>query len=240
MVTQHQHPLEPRYRAVWETTLQDRQLSAEHVADSRFSFDFQNKQPVPKRFDTYAILCGLPFSQSAQNVLERCWQRCLSVLQHPLAYGVSPANRHTEIFLFQRPEEMFSRAEVQTGIQASLPIAGEVHRFKIVLRHPFLTPDGTIVAPGFDEPAGTIDALRARLQQAVTACPKKQSQWLHVSLGRILEPIAEKRLRPLLDRMQSLWGEFIDEAVVDEFLWIWEKQWYMADREVLDRRRLGR
>jgi hypothetical protein len=236
----NEHPLEPRYRAVWETTLRNRQLSAEDVAASRFFFDLHKEQPIPKRFDTYALLCGLPFSQSVQSALESCWQQCLSVLYHPLAYGVSPANRHTEIFLFQRPEEMFSREQVQAGIQASLLVARETRPFRIVFRHPFLTPDGTIVAPGFDEPAGTVDALRARLQQTVTACPKKQSQWLHVSLGRILEPIAEKRLRPLLDRMQSLWGELIDEAVVGEFLWIWEKQWYMVDREVLHRCRLGR
>jgi hypothetical protein len=235
-----EHPLDPRYRAVWETTLRNRRLSAENVAASRFFFDFPNKQPIPKRFDTYAMLCGLPFSPSVQSILESCWQQCLSVLQHPLAYGVSPANRHAEIFLFQRPEEVFSREEVQAGIQVSLPIARETRPFKIVFCHPFLTLDGAIVAPGFDEPAGTIDALRSKLQQTVTACPKKQSQWLHVSLGRILEPIDGKRLRPLLDRMQSLWGELIDEAAVDELLWIWEKQWYMADREVLRHCCLGR
>ena len=239
------HPLETRYHTVWEQTLGQKELSADNVAGSRFFFDFHSKDDssgtvaVPRRFDTYGIVCGLPFEENVQTLLAKLWQQCLSIIGAPLAYGVEPANRHTEIFLFQRPGEDFSREEVNAGLKASLKTMDGLPAFKIVLCHPFLTPDGTIVVPGFDEPPGIVDQLRSKLEANVATFPKKQSQWVHISLGRILEPIDERRLTPLLDLMQERWGEVISETKVTELLWIWERQWYMVDRQILHRRQLA-
>ena len=194
--------------------------------------------PVPRRFDTYGMVCGLPFPQALQRELQKIWLRCLELLNHPLAYGVQPAALHTEIFLFQRPGETFSPEAIQSNIAASRVLAKETPAFKLILRHPFITPDGTIVAPGLDDPAGTLDGLRHKLRVGLRLYPQKQSQWMHVSLGRVLEPLDGQRLRPMLDEMQGTWGEIIGEARIDEILWTWERQWYMQDREVLHRCRL--
>jgi len=230
-----QHFLEARYREVWDATKRGSRLTEEAVAGSRFYFELSSGSPIPKRFDTYALLCGLPFAASLQSIFESYWQQCLSFLNAPLAYGVEPANRHTEIFLFQRPQEVFSKEEVNAAIAASLPIARELRSFKIVFCHPFITPDGTIVVPGYDEPAGIVESFRRRLRENLKTYPQKQSHWVHVSLGRILEPLDGERWQRLLQQMESRWGEVIAETIIDELLWIWEKQWYMVDREVLDR-----
>ena len=232
------HPLESRYRAVWEATRTNKQLSAEGVARSRFFFEFgaaHCETPVPKRFHTCAIVCGLPFPASVQRAFEDVWQRCLAVLDHPLSYGVEPANRHTEVFLLQEPHERFASQAMAAAVQATVRAAQTTRAFRVAYRFPFMTPDGTIVVPGFDAPYGTVDALRSRLKASAIPCPEKQSQWFHVSLGRILDPIRETRLKPLLDLTESHWGEVITEVTIGELLWIWEKQWYMVDREVLSR-----
>ena len=232
-----QHPLEARYRAVWDSTRKNARLTDEGVAGSRFYFDFPGSErvPIPKRFDTFAIVCGLPFSSEVQAAFEKHWRHCLAVLGNPLAYGVEPQNRHTEIFLFQRPEEIFPRDQVDRAIAESLSIARQMRSFNVKWCFPFMTPDGTIVAPGYDEPAGIVDELRLNLRNHVSTYPRKQSQWMHVSLGRILEPLSDARCTALLQEMDSRWREVIAEATIDEWLWIWEKQWYMVDRKLLHR-----
>jgi hypothetical protein len=238
------HPLEAKYRAVWQKTLRNRCLSAEDVANSRFFFSFEESSrtakpiAVPKRFDTYGIIVGLPFSESLQATLEVVWQRCLLELGNPLSYGVEPANRHTEIFLFQRPGELFAAEQRNASLERSLMIAREMAAFQVTFRHPFITPDGTIVLPGFDDPPGIVADFRSSLRSQLPAFPQQQSQWLHISLGRVLEPMDARSLEPFLISMQSHWGEMVAQTQVDELLWVWEKQWYMVDREVVHRRRL--
>jgi len=228
-----------RYRAVWERTVSQRALTAESVSESRFFFDFPvDGKPTPRRFDTYAIVCGLPYPGTLQRTLKAQWEQCISSLGNPLAYAVLPPDLHTEIFLFQRPGETFSAEEVEASIQSSLSIPENISSFQLTLHHPFITPDGTVVVPGVDSPGGTIDTLRDALRSEVKVYPQKQSQWMHISLGRILEPLSEQRLAPLLNEMTAHWREVIGETTVGELLWTWGKQWYMLDREILHRRSL--
>ncbi len=229
------HLLEQRYRAVWERTKNRDHLSGADVAASRFYFEFKDGPPVPRRFDTYAIVCGLPFQPQMQRALHSYWRRYLATLSSPLAYGVEPANLHTEIFLFQRPEETFGKEQVDAAIAESLTVLREMSLFRLIFRHPFITPDGTIVAPGYDEPAGVVEALRMKLRENLQIYPKKQSQWVHVSLGRILEPVDQKQWRSLLEEMDLHWGEIVGEAEIGDCQVLWEKQWYMMEREQLHR-----
>ena len=232
--------LEKEYRAVWEKTLSNGQIAVSDVDNSKFFFELEanktlkivNGSPIPKCFDTYAIVCCLPFPEHFQEVLEDYWKNFLNLIGNPVSYGVKPPNRHVEIFLFQRPEEMFTQAQVKANIESSVSLSKELSPFKISFQHPFITPDGTIVVPGF-ESTGVIEKFRSKLRETLPAYPKKQSQWLHTSIGRILEPLPESRISSLLRHMESNWGKVIGEVTVNTLLWTWEKQWYMVDKEVL-------
>jgi hypothetical protein len=224
--------LEKKYRASWEKTLQNRQIAEKDVSESKFFFEITNSSPVPKHFDTYGIVCCLPFPEHFKNILEEHWKCFLKLLSNPVSYGVEPQNRHVEIFLFQRPEEISKPEDVKLNIEKSLSIGQQVPVFKIYFCYPFITPDGTIVVPGFND-SGTIEEFRSKLRESLSAYPKKQSQWLHTSLGRILQPLDENRLKPLLKLMESHWGQVIGEVTVDKLLWTKEKQWYMVDKEIL-------
>lgn len=238
---QSQPPLTERYRPVWERTIGQGALQESDVAQSQFFFDsapaggllLREGRPVPKRFDTYAIVCCLPFSEEFQRILENLWQEFMELLGNPLAYGVELSNRHVEIFLFQRPGELFPQTVIDEAMRASIPIAEKLSPFTISFAYPFMTPDGTIVVPGFVKPEGVIDGFREGLKNTLTSYPQKQSQWLHTSLGRVLEPLDSTRLAPLIDHMNSHWGQEIGKVEVDKLLWTHEKQWYMVDKTIL-------
>lgn len=226
--------LKEKYKKVFDETVAQKELAKEHVEKSKFFFSFNgNGRPVPKRFDTYGIVCCLPFPAEFQQILEDLWREFLKILNNPLSYGAEPANRHVEIFLFQRPEESFGEDEIKEGIKYSLETAKTMKPFKIKFSYPFVTPDGTIVVPGYDFPEGAVDSFRGALCRGLKNYPKKQSQWLHTSLGRILEPIDRDRLSSLLSKIENNWGKSIGEIEVKEILWTYEKQWYMLDRVVL-------
>jgi hypothetical protein len=242
----NQHPLASKYSAVWEKTLANGELKLDEINKSRFFFEvdgsgvliMENSAPVPKHFDTYAIVC-FPLHNALHQMLDDLWEQFLLLVKNPIAYGVRPQNRHVEIFLFQRPGELFTEPEVLRGINRSLRVSQTMSPFKIAFYYPFLTPDGTIVVPGLDEPAGTVDNFRNKLRAELQTYPQKQSQWVHISLGRILEPIDTVRLKPLLYLMQSHRDQRIGEVLVNELIWTWEKQWYMTDKKILHRRRLS-
>lgn len=223
---------EKKYKDAWKATLSNGQLGLSDVEKSKFFFETINGSFVPKKFDTYSIVCCLPFSESFQKKLDGYWKQFTELLSDPISYGVKPENRHVEIFLFQRPEEMFLKEEVKGGIEKSLVLSRKVPAFKILFRYPFMTPDGTIVVPGFDD-TETVESLRLKLRKSLSVYPQKQSQWLHTSLGRILEPLDKSRLEPLLNHMEAHWGEVIGEITVDRLQWMWEKQWYMVDKEII-------
>jgi hypothetical protein len=233
--------LEQKYRTTWETTLSNKMLKPSDIEGSKFYFELNSDKtskivngfPVPKKFDTYAIVCCLPFSESFQNILENHWKKSLELLGNPVSYGVEPQNRHVEIFLFQRPEELFLQKQIKDGIKYSLAMAKKLSSFKITFCYPFITPNGTIVVPGFEN-NGAIEEFRSKLRENILTYPKKQSQWLHTSLGRILEPLDKARMAPLLRDMENNWGKVIGEVTVNTLLWTWEKQWYMVDKEILE------
>lgn len=235
-----ENSLEKKYRSVWETTLQHGQITESDVSGSKFFFELNADQTpkivdgfaIPKRFDTYALVCCLPFPEDFQKVLQDYWKNFLNLLGNPVAYGVKPPNRHVEIFLFGRPEESFTQQQIQAGIKESLSLSKELPPFKISFRYPFITPDGTIVVPGF-ETTGVIEKLRTNLRETLTVYPQKQSQWLHTSLGRILQPLDKASMEALLNHMEENWGKVIGEVSVNTLLWTWEKQWYMVDKEIV-------
>ena len=235
-----ENPLEQKYRTVWETTLRNKHLAPRDVSGSKFFFELNsdetpkiaNGSPIPRRFNTYALVCCLPFPEYFQKMFEDYWKKFITLLGNPISYGVKPQYRHVEIFLFQRPEEVFSQEQIQAGIKYSLSVGRELPPFKISFHYPFITPDGTIVVPGFED-AGAVEEVRLKLRGTLPAYPKKQSQWFHTSLGRILEPLDEIKMAPLLRHMESNWGETIGEVTVNTLLWTWEKQWYMEDKEIL-------
>lgn len=232
------HPFDQRYKMIWEKTRQNGDLSADQVEKSRFYFNFDKTSgaPVPKVFDTYGVVALMPMSAETQTTLTHTWDYILKNLQQPLAYAVEPDKRHVELILFSRPEETFPEAAIHRAVDKSYESlrANPPHKFRAVFCHPFITPDGTVVIPGYPEPATAIDDFRTSVRMAVGEnIPNRQSQWFHISLGRILEPLSSERMLSAFDDMQENWGKPLAELLIDKVMWTHEQQWYMLQKTIL-------
>lgn len=238
MQTVENTSFEARYLTVWQRTLDKGKLTPEDVAQSRFYFDFDNSaDPTPKLFSTFGVVALLPMAVEIQEELQRAWDHSMALLNHPLAYGVEPPNRHVELILFSRPEEQLPERVIYESIEKSYEKirVKPTQAFTVTFQHPFMTPDGTIVVPGYPSPTSAVDDFRKVVRDAVGEgnIPKRQSQWLHISLGRVLEPLTNKRLEPFLRECQEFWGKPIVDLAINRVLWTHEKQWYMLKRDVL-------
>jgi hypothetical protein len=236
------HAYEQRYRAVFDRSRELGHLATEQVDQSRFYFDFATDPntglsiPVPKTFDTYGVVALMPMSHDVQDTLSATWENTLASLGQPLAYGVEPDKRHVELILFSRPEEIFDEATIDSSIGASFAALKESPpaSFNATFRSPFITPDGTVVVPGFPEPVSAIDDFRASVRRAVgDTIPERQSRWFHISLGRILEAMDATTMEPTLQVMEDNWGEQLASVTVDKIMWTHEKQWYMMQKDIL-------
>jgi hypothetical protein len=237
-----QHKYMERYLNVWQKTRAAGMLSEEQVKSSRYYFETDLHVPVPKKFDTYGVVALMPMAKDTQDTLSKLWGQVLASLGEPLAYGVEPQNRHVELILFSRPEEVFADATIHASIEASFAAlhAHVPKQFTATFTAPFITPDGTVVVPGFPDPASAIDDFRAEARAAVgTAMPQRQSQWFHISLGRILDPVGAEQMRPCLQQMKEQWGKQLFALTVDKAVWTHEKQWYMLEKDILHELPLG-
>jgi len=230
------HPYTDRYQTVWQNTLDAGELPVEQIEKSRYYFEPDST--TPKEFDTYGVVALMPMPEHAQATFTDLWTDVMTALDNPAAYAVEPQNRHIELLLFSRPEEVMEQSTIDHNIQASFTAmqSNPPQSFSVTFGRPFITPDGTVVAPGFPHPEAAIDNFRSAMCQATNGnIPTKQSQWLHVSLGRILEPLDADRCREALQALDAHWGEPVIDLEVNELQWTHEKQWYMLKKDVLHR-----
>ena len=69
--------------------------------------------------------------------------------------------------------------------------------------------------------------------------PKKQSEWAHVPLGRILEPVSSKNFSYLRDFITQLSNQNIITIKINSLKYIHEKRWYMEEKDLLLEKKLN-
>jgi hypothetical protein len=205
-------PYESRYREVWDCTLDQGELAPEHVAKSRYYFEPDLSEITPIEVSVYGMAALLPMPPEVQERFTELWQDIMDRTGHPSAYPVEPQNRHVELIVFSRPEEESLPQEIiDKNVSASFNHFQDnpPKPFSLEFRFPFITPDGTVVSPGFPTPETSVEDIRTRIRSVAPEVPSMQSRWFHTSLGRILEPIPAEQLQPILDEMESRWGEVV-------------------------------
>ena len=107
-------------------------------------------------------------------------------------------------------------------------------RFELTISGFQINPDGCFVARGIDA-TGTFRKLRSHLKSTVKGFPIRQSQWVHIPLGRILEPVGESKFEMLKTVvLESINSENVNIGSVGALKLINETQWYMEKHETLE------
>ncbi|MFZ1029072.1 MAG: hypothetical protein WAN66_22960 [Limnoraphis robusta] len=178
--------LDQRYQTLKQRLLDLDDFPLEFLTTSRNLFDINNGEIVPKQFEVWTTLVGLPLpdalTQSFQSLFDQIVQKLPNSTRF---YQVQPQNYHWELFIIKRPDETVEDNLLTKTTEIFREILKNFQPFKMTYRGFLITPDGTIIVKGY----GEFEQLREQLRQQIPWASLQQSNLGHISLGRILDPL---------------------------------------------------
>ncbi len=212
-------------------------LSSKSLQNSINLFDGKSliiKKPKPIDVKVYTLVSGLSFSASLIKELEKIKNEIEIILNETLHYWVKPENLGVEYCVFKWPDDTWNENWLNQII--SFINSKEYESFELKISGIQLHTDGCIIAKGYDN--GKIRNIRNDLISNLQFIPSRQSNWAHIPLGRILEPVKGKVFDKLKKTMKQLSDKHINiEKIIDQKL-IYETRWYMEKKEILYQKKL--
>ena len=166
-------------------------LSSKSLQNSINLFDGKSliiKKPKPIDVKVYTLVSGLSFSDNLIKELEKIKKEIEIILNDTLHYWVKPENLGVEYCVFKWPNDLWKKNWLNQII--SFIKSKEYESFELKISGIQLHPDGCIIAKGYDN--GKIRKIRNDLMSNLRFIPSRQSNWAHIPLGRILEPVTGK------------------------------------------------
>jgi hypothetical protein len=225
------------YNTVHDRTWSNKDFLNENLNVSRSLYieeSIQMRIPVTKKLHVVAFLYGLPFNPDQQNDLVKFQKQVKSIIGETLVYFVKPQNFGLELAVLKWPEENLKANIIEKSIQVVTKELNKNSEVNLILNGFQINPDGCIVARGIDL-SGEFLALRKRIMAHDDLFPKKQSGWVHIPLGRILEPLGIEKFNELKHLVeQSIQSAPINFGKVGRLKLVNETQWYMEERKILN------
>lgn len=224
--------LQNSYNSVGKKVFNNNSLSENSIQSSIDLFtneSIRNKIPRPIDVDVYTLVSGLPFSKYLTDSLLKIEDDINQSLKKTLCYWVRPENLAVEYCVFKWPNSVWKNLwlhEIENFLDKK-----QYNAFELKISGIQLHEDGCIIAKGFDN--GFIRNIRSDLISNLKFLPTKQSNWAHIPLGRILEPISENIFTRIKQLMGSLSNTNLGVENVVEAKLIHETRWYMEKRETL-------
>ena len=225
--------IESRYQQIRQKVDELTDFPDAEQAKSRALFDLidlKNGVVRPRRFDVWTCLAGLPLPHELTQSFQEIARQVENLLPpQVIFYQVIPANYHWEVFIIKRPTEQIYLENLTKAVDILREIFSKESPLHIAYRGFLVTPDGTLLVQG----TGEFDRLRQKLREAIPFASSKQSQLGHISLGRILDPLGEEKFCQLKQMVRDSQNEVYGEWAITEVKYIYERQWYMEDKEVI-------
>lgn len=222
--------LEERYQQILNQLEEHLDFSIDLLTRSRNLFHLETQQVIPKRFEVWTLVAGLPLPHQLTQNFQRLTQQITKKLPSDLRfYEVLPQNYHWELFIIKRPDEDVDEECLRKTLEILPEVFCNQASFRISYQGFLVTVDGTIIVKGY----GDFDELRNQLRQRLPWASLQQSNLGHISLGRILDPIGYQCFAELQDLVRASGNEVYGEIEVSEVKYVHESQWYMEDREVV-------
>lgn len=222
--------LELRYKEIQKRFEELSDFSEEELTRSRNLFHLESSQIVPRKFEVWTSLAGLPLPHHlTQNFQSLTKQIAKQLPASTRFYQVLPQNYHWEAFIIKRPDEEVKSESLQQVPAILREVVCNQSPFILSYRGFLITTDGTIIVKGY----GEFDELRSHLRQKIPFASLKQSNLGHISLGRILDPVGCQAFTELKDLLQNSQHEFYGELEVSTLKYVHESQWYMEKNKVV-------
>ena len=222
--------LEWHYQTIRQRVEKLSDFSEEELMRSRQLFHLAGATIVPRNFEVWTCLVGLPLPHQLTENFQRIIQQITEQLPPKTRfYPVLPPNYHSEVFIIKRPEEAVEGEDLQTIPTILGELLAKQPPLTISYRGFLITPDGTIIVKGY----GDFQQLRTQLRQYIPFASPQQSNLGHVSLGRILDSVGRESFTTLKSLVQNSWQELYGELTVREVKYVHESQWYMEEHEII-------
>lgn len=225
--------LERAYEEVGDCTWSTKDFLDSNLEVSRDLFGPESlvtRRPVPKELEVFALLSGLPFRVEFTDKLVEVQQKISAVLGERLHYWVAPANMGVEYCVFKWPTDSWN--EEWLGAIEDVLAAIRQPSFRFSIGGVQINPDGCVVAKGFDEGA-VLFQIREHLKIEIPFLPSQQSEWAHLPLGRILEPLGVERFAKLAHLVSTMSDLPIAATEISSIKLIHETRWYMEAKTIL-------
>jgi hypothetical protein len=186
--------------------------------------------PVPKELEVYALVSGLQFSIGLQEVVVKLQAEIDQILGPVRRYWVKPENLGVEYCVFKWPSDSWD--EAQTVNVKTVLNQMEFQAFHLYIGGIQINRDGCVILKGFDQHQ-SLFTIRNHLRESIEFLPKKQSNWAHIPIGRILNPIGETRFNKLREYIHGHKTSHLYTEIISEAKFVHETRWYMEEHEVI-------
>ena len=187
------------------------------------------KKPEPINVDVYGLVSGLPFSKNIIQPIGNIVNSIKNILKKKNCYWVKSDNLAVEYCVFKWPMDPW-RTKWSDEIICFLK-SSNYHAFDLYVHGIQLHADGCIIAKGYDN--GFLRQIRSNIVKNLNFIPEKQSNWAHIPIGRILEPVTGL----LFFELKKLIAKFskikIGSEKVKEAFFVHESKWYMEKKKIL-------
>ena len=220
------------YNLVGDKIFELNSLSQKSIESSVNLFtpgSLKKKTPQPIDVEVYTLVSGLPFSKNLILPLSKLKNELNKILKDLTCYWVRPENLAIEYCVFKWPNDPWKKkwlSEIKSFFNFK-----EYHSFDLIISGIQLHTDGCIIAKGYD--GGFVRNIRLDATSNLEFIPNKQSNWAHIPLGRILEPISGQVFERLKKNITKLSNLNIGKEKIPNAKLIYETRWYMEKKKVL-------
>ena len=221
------------YKTRFDSFLKLKSLKEENILHSRKYFEESSlllREPIPKKLDVYCIVAGLPFQDDFIDYLKNLKTKLSSILMDSLYYLVKDSCQAVELLVAKWPDDEFNE-----NINKQL-----IKYFSNTQFNPItlktggvqIHDDGCIILRCIDENA-RFRSLRKDIINNIDILSTRQSSWVHIPIGRILEPIDFKKTSLLKKFCISSQNQKPYKTIINKFHFVHEQQWYQTNIDFL-------
>ena len=210
-------------------------LTQDNLQSSLAYFEAESiraNSPKPKTLEVICLVCGLPLPTVVRQYAMRLQENMNKMLSGKCAYFVREHNLATELVVLKWPTDLVDD-RVTAQVAKYMRERGKLSEIKVETRGIQFHSDGAIVMRCVDV-EGEFRSLREKLLNEVALLPRKQSEWVHVPLGRILSPIAGDQFKLLVRYCSDTQLESPIEFRIETAKLIHETRWYQEERVEID------
>ena len=202
------------------------------IEKSRDIFEINNNIAIPKKLEVIALLGGLPFSEELQESISLIQNKLHEILKNNLSYMVKKENLGLELLVLKWPKDKRDYLLEKKIIE--FLNTQDLSEFDLFFDGIQIHNDGCIILRGFDSDNKFI-SLRKIILSNFPEIPKKQSNWVHIPIGRILTQVSREVFNKLQGFVEftQLNSDSFPTQKISTIKMIHEKQWYMEKRKTI-------